>query len=349
MSKLFFLTGVDGVAKVNLEATVVNPVSAGDIAMIGGATAGLLDVTVPAADVRCWGVKPARQGAWDSIQPGDVGLIYTASKKFGYWATVLDKVDDPLTATSLWGTDASDGAAWSLMFFLEVTAFSAPVDLAGVQTALGHGTGWFPQGFGFASEAAQSSFAQGFGALDEAVLSLDSGAVAPGGPVPIAGGVVPVMEQPFDFAGQKLITLSGASSASNPEVVGDTLNKHRTTLLALAKAAQAKNYDPVEPKKPAPNYDIKWNDGTHVWIAEVKGITAQNETTQLRLALGELLEFLHRQKTLNLKYGINVPFKGAIVTSDVPSVADRWRDVCTAYGIVLVCGTSASELNLAGL
>ena len=42
---------------------------------------------------------------------------------------------------------------------------------------------------------------------------------------------------------------------------------------------------------PVPNFDLAWQKDRTVFVAEVKSITAENEEHQLRLGLGQVLQY----------------------------------------------------------
>lgn len=45
---------------------------------------------------------------------------------------------------------------------------------------------------------------------------------------------------------------------------------------------------PRSPSPGEPDFDLAWQDGDTVWVAEVKSMTAQNEEQQMRLAIGPI-------------------------------------------------------------
>lgn len=75
--------------------------------------------------------------------------------------------------------------------------------------------------------------------------------------------------------------------------------------------------------------DLAWRDAEgKQFIAEVKSVFAGNEVEQLRLGLGQVLEYRHRLAALN------VPVRALLV---VPRALDPgWRDICADNGVTLI-------------
>ncbi|WFE99604.1 hypothetical protein [Micromonospora sp. WMMD964] len=84
------------------------------------------------------------------------------------------------------------------------------------------------------------------------------------------------------------------------------------------------------------NVDVAWRDASgRQFIAEVKSLVDGNQTEQLRLGLGQLLEYRHRLAILG------VPVTAVLL---VTHVHDRsWGQVCAENGIILV----AADENVA--
>ena len=50
-----------------------------------------------------------------------------------------------------------------------------------------------------------------------------------------------------------------------------------------------------------PFYDMVWCDESNIWLAEIKSLTDENETHQMRLGLALLLEYKHKLTLLHKK------------------------------------------------
>jgi hypothetical protein len=89
----------------------------------------------------------------------------------------------------------------------------------------------------------------------------------------------------------------------------------------------------------SPNYDLAWLDGSRLFVAEVKSLTATNETQQLRLGLGQVLDYramLARRREV-------VP---VLVVEREPS-DERWLGLCRDVGVILTWPPGFHSLLLA--
>jgi hypothetical protein len=77
----------------------------------------------------------------------------------------------------------------------------------------------------------------------------------------------------------------------DPDLGGRGLQAHNVTQNLLASAVEQAGYAPRRPKPDEPQYDLAWEVGEVVWVAEVKSITLHNEERQLRLALGQVVRY----------------------------------------------------------
>ncbi|MFG1902793.1 hypothetical protein [Micromonospora carbonacea] len=79
------------------------------------------------------------------------------------------------------------------------------------------------------------------------------------------------------------------------------------------------------------NVDLAWRDAAgNQFIAEVKSIDDRNHVDQLRLGLGQVLEYRHRLAAAGL------PAMPVLVVSRLPD--PTWREVCAANGVLLLAG-----------
>lgn len=79
-----------------------------------------------------------------------------------------------------------------------------------------------------------------------------------------------------------------------------------------------------------PNFDLAWEAKRTVFVTEVKSITDENEEEQLRLGLGQVLQYHHRLRGLGHERVVAV-----LVPERTPH--DRsWTDLCHELGVVLL-------------
>ena len=139
---------------------------------------------------------------------------------------------------------------------------------------------------------------------------------------------------PRIFGGQLQIRVpsGNAHSGQKLEIDLDHLDNgtrvHALTLQKLQRHLARGAIVFVKPATRRPLFDAGWRASSVNWIAEVKSITASSETQQMRLGLGQLLEYRARIAAHTGKP------KAALVLSKEPS-DPAWSDVCAAVGVLL--------------
>lgn len=84
---------------------------------------------------------------------------------------------------------------------------------------------------------------------------------------------------------------------------------------------------PLSPSHPDAQFDVGWQDDAgRLHIVEVKTLTADNEDRQLRLGLGQILDYA---KVIG-------EVAAALAVSAEPSRADHWRSLGDDHGVLLV-------------
>jgi hypothetical protein len=115
----------------------------------------------------------------------------------------------------------------------------------------------------------------------------------------------------------------------DPEAVDRSLRSHAATQNALAQAARARGLQPLSPGVTDPDFDIAWIESGTLVLAEIKSVTAGNEVKQLRLGLGQLLDYVDQAR----RSGRTV--RGLLAIETNPSDS-RWGDLCQEHGVTLV-------------
>jgi len=77
----------------------------------------------------------------------------------------------------------------------------------------------------------------------------------------------------------------------DPNLVDRALRGHRRTQNLLRDALAEAGLTPRSPTAGEPEFDIGWEDGDSLCIAEVKSMSHANEEKQLRLAVGQVLRY----------------------------------------------------------
>lgn len=118
--------------------------------------------------------------------------------------------------------------------------------------------------------------------------------------------------------------------AVDPDVIDRGLQGHVDTQNQLEAAAAAAGMATFSPGPADLNFDLAWRqmDGT-VFVAEVKSLTASNQTGQIRLGLGQILDYAHALRNV----GEQVV---AVLAVEAEPQSGRWLDVCASVGVQLV-------------
>jgi hypothetical protein len=131
---------------------------------------------------------------------------------------------------------------------------------------------------------------------------------------------------------------------TDPDKVDRGTTAHKDTQDALAEALRDADLKPRSPKPGDPAFDIAWRDddaeGT-AFVCEVKSLTDQNEIGQIRLAIGQVLDYVHTLDSLRKARSLPPQWKGvhavrAVVAVERRPAEDvRWTGLCEEHGIIL--------------
>jgi hypothetical protein len=130
-------------------------------------------------------------------------------------------------------------------------------------------------------------------------------------------------------ADEEPITSAGEPFERDPNQVDRSLAAHARTQNALADFLKKHGVRVWSPGEDDPDFDLAWERRETVWVGEVKSLGDSNEAQQLRLGLGQVLDY---QDTLLVRHR-NV--RAALAVSRAPSER-RWVDVCERHGVTLV-------------
>jgi hypothetical protein len=111
--------------------------------------------------------------------------------------------------------------------------------------------------------------------------------------------------------------------------VDRALQSHARTQDALAAAGRESGLRPRSPIPGEPTFDLAWEDGATIVVAEVKSLTKRNEEKQLRLALGQVLRYAH---LLSAKGRSVRP----VIAAEREPADPSWLELCEAAGVTLV-------------
>lgn len=123
----------------------------------------------------------------------------------------------------------------------------------------------------------------------------------------------------------------------DPNEVDRGLRGHNVTQEKLAELVRAEGLTPGSSVDERCDYDLAWERAGIIYVAEVKSLTDQNERLQLRLGLGQVLEYAHRLRA----EGWTV--QAALAVEREPSDV-TWVQVCEDQGVRLVWPESMGAL-----
>lgn len=111
---------------------------------------------------------------------------------------------------------------------------------------------------------------------------------------------------------------------------------HVATQNALADFLRARGLEPRAPNDDGPEFDLAWEVGEVLYVAEVKSATQANEEKQLRLGLGQIL----RYRNLLRANGRQVM---AVLVPERQPTDSSWVSACAEAGVVLTWPGSFQE------
>ena len=116
----------------------------------------------------------------------------------------------------------------------------------------------------------------------------------------------------------------------DPAAMERALEGHATTQNRLADFVAARGFSPLSPVGSTVQFDLAWDGGEELWVTEVKSLSGQNEAVQLRLGLGQVLEYAWR-----LRSRYRRPAR-AVLAAEKPPADPAWANVCSQAGVLLV-------------
>jgi hypothetical protein len=82
-----------------------------------------------------------------------------------------------------------------------------------------------------------------------------------------------------------------AVTARDPDAAGRGLRAHNRLQNRLSDLVKAAGYRPVDPEPIDPTFDLAWFVEQTLFLVEVKSCTAANETHQLRMGIGQVVDY----------------------------------------------------------
>lgn len=115
----------------------------------------------------------------------------------------------------------------------------------------------------------------------------------------------------------------------NPDLIDRGTVAHMDIQDLLSALVQSRGLAPLQPLGGDPQFDLAWRAGSSAVVCEVKSLTAENEVSQLRLGLGQVLSYMYK---LNWHEADEV--RGVLAVEREPVDAD-WANICADHGVTL--------------
>ena len=116
----------------------------------------------------------------------------------------------------------------------------------------------------------------------------------------------------------------------DPDIIDRGLRAHGVLQNEVADFAHSNGYIPDSPHSNPkwPNFDVSWFDESTFVVVEVKSLTSSNEVGQMRLGIGQVLDY--EDVLLRQDY----PVRPVLAVEREPD--SRWFPLCRHHGIRLV-------------
>lgn len=118
----------------------------------------------------------------------------------------------------------------------------------------------------------------------------------------------------------------------NPDLVDRGTTAHKDTQDTLARCITEHGMVPISPGVDDQQFDVAWTTGEVLYLCEVKSLTDDNEESQLRLGLGQLLSYIHRTHLEHWSGITNI--RGVLAVERQPVRTD-WVGICAANSVTL--------------
>lgn len=161
----------------------------------------------------------------------------------------------------------------------------------------------------------------------EGELAPDPG--RPGGPRRVVRRRLSPLTTEYRVANEAPTTAHRDPFEVDPNLVDRGLAGHAVTQNRLARIVEGYGEKPLSPASVDPDFDLAWRTADGCVVVEVKSLTAANEARQLRMGLGQVLDYAD---TLRQAWPHVQP---ALAVEREPADA-RWTDLCGRVGVTLL-------------
>lgn len=127
----------------------------------------------------------------------------------------------------------------------------------------------------------------------------------------------------------------------NPDLIDRGTTAHMDIQDTLAGKIRANGLLPVSPDRDDQQFDVAWVADDALYICEVKSLTDENEESQLRLGLGQLLSYLYRTR---IDHWTGVDEIRGVLAVERPPIRPDWEGICAENGVTLTWPDRFPEL-----
>jgi hypothetical protein len=342
MSKIVLFTAANPVAASNLRHSVVEGV---DIETLADSRMfEELETRSQGGKIHLWGSSAGATGrklaSWRRVDPPAIAFFYSDGR-FGFTARIWAKEPvategldgNPDLAQAVWG----DSAFEHIVYLEEVESVDVTADQ--LKAALGYEMG-YPLGRESVvpNDEAQAAIIAAFGSA-EAFRDAVVGHVGtpPLDDLPATGLPVATLGTAYRTANEDAKAERNESFTVDPDVVDRGTQAHARTQNLLAQHLEGQGAAPRSPSVAEPPYDLAWQVGDTIFVAEIKSLTRQNEERQLRLALGQILRYA-QQLTYKGK-----PIQKVIALEREPRDT-TWTELCAIHNVRLLWPDTFADL-----
>ncbi len=123
----------------------------------------------------------------------------------------------------------------------------------------------------------------------------------------------------------------------DPDKIDRGLKGHAQTQQTLAQLAKEHGNEILSPGPGDPNFDLAWKHHGEITVVEAKSLTHANEAGQIRLGLGQVLDYQHRLE----QHGYSVT---AVLAVEREPADPTWAALCRRHDVKLVWPASFETL-----
>jgi hypothetical protein len=148
----------------------------------------------------------------------------------------------------------------------------------------------------------------------------------------------PTMKTPYTPARRESSTPLREPFEVDPNEIDRATARHMELQDALAQVVKGNGLQALKPGEHDPDFDVAWWEGDVAVIAEVKTTNPRNESRQLRLGLGQVLDYG------DLLRAHGYPAVRAVLVVETAPSDERWTRLCGEHGVQLVWPETFSSL-----